>query len=200
MLPGQVEVGQRAGDVEVAVGVEPLHERVGLVTQVALDLELRLDDRVADVVGELEPPPELVGQRRAGEIGHVADHAGHAHAGVGLAAGAVVVAALPVGVAHDGLAGDRVPRQTLGVEGVGGGDDHYGVDLARILDRPFEGLHPAQRTARDHRETLDSELVQEGAFGADHIRHGDHREVGAIGASGGGINGGRACRAAAAAK
>ena len=41
VLPGEVEVGQRARRVEVGVGVEPPDERVGLVAQVALDLELR---------------------------------------------------------------------------------------------------------------------------------------------------------------
>ena len=83
VLPGEVEVGQRARRVEVGVGVEALDERVGLVAQVALDLELRLGDRVADVVGELQPPAELVVQRRRGQVGDVADHPGHAHAGVG---------------------------------------------------------------------------------------------------------------------
>ena len=60
--------------------------------QVALDLELRLGEGVADVVGELQAPAELVAERLGRQIRDVADHARDAHAGVGLAAGAVVVA------------------------------------------------------------------------------------------------------------
>ena len=65
VLPREIEVRQRPRRVEVGVGVEALDERVGLVAQVALDLELRLGERVADVVGELQPPAELVAERRA---------------------------------------------------------------------------------------------------------------------------------------
>ena len=81
VLPREVEIGQRARRVEVGVGVEPPDERVGLVAQVALDLELRLGDRVADVVGELQPPAELVVERRRGQVRDVADHPRDAHAG-----------------------------------------------------------------------------------------------------------------------
>ena len=55
VLPREVEVRQRPRRVEVGVGVEARDERVGLVAQVALDLELGLGERVADVVGELQP-------------------------------------------------------------------------------------------------------------------------------------------------
>jgi hypothetical protein len=40
VLAREIEVRQRARGVEVGVGVEALDERVGLVPQVALDLEL----------------------------------------------------------------------------------------------------------------------------------------------------------------
>ena len=65
VLPREVEVGQRPRRVEIGVGVEALDEGVRLVPQVALDLELGLGQRVADVVGELQPPAELVVERRA---------------------------------------------------------------------------------------------------------------------------------------
>ena len=103
VLPREIEIGQRARHVEVGVGVEAPDERVGLMPQVALDLELRLGDRVADVVGELQPPAELVAQRQGGQVRYVADHPRHAHAGVGRPAGAVVAAALPGRIAHDRL-------------------------------------------------------------------------------------------------
>ena len=65
VLPREIEVRQRARRVEVGVRVEAPDERVGLMAQVALDLELRLRQRVADVVGELQPPAELVAERLA---------------------------------------------------------------------------------------------------------------------------------------
>src|SRR5262245_62046675 len=50
VLPREIEIGERPRRVEIGIGVETLDERVGLVTQVALDLELRFGDRVANVV------------------------------------------------------------------------------------------------------------------------------------------------------
>ena len=82
VFPREIEVGQRPRRVEVGVGVEALDERVRLVAEIALDLELGLGDRVADVVGELQSPAELVVERRGREVRDVADHPCHAHAGV----------------------------------------------------------------------------------------------------------------------
>ena len=62
VLAREIEVRQRPRRVEVGVGVEPPDERVGLMPQVALDLELRLRQREADVVGELQSPAELVAE------------------------------------------------------------------------------------------------------------------------------------------
>ena len=146
-LAGEVEVGQRPRRVEIGVGVEALDERVGLVAQVALDLELGLAQRVADVVGELQPAAELVAERRRRQVGDVADHPRHAHAGVRLAAGAVVVAVLPGRIGHDRAARDRVPRHALRLERRGAGDDHDGVDVAGVAHRPLERLHAAERSA-----------------------------------------------------
>ena len=118
VLPREVEVGQRPRRVEIGVRVEALDEGVRLVAQVALDLELGLGERVADVVGELQPPAELVAERLRREIRDVADHARDAHARVRRAAGAVVVAALPVGIGGDGVARDRVPGDALRLQRV----------------------------------------------------------------------------------
>ena len=180
VLAGEVEVRQRARGVEVGVGVEALDERVGLVAQVALDLELRLGDRVADVVGELQPPGELVVQRHGRQVRHVADHPGHAHAGVGGLPGAVVVPALPRRVALDRLAGDRVPGQALRVQRVRAGDGHDRVDLVGVEHGPLEGLHPAERPAGHRGEPVDAEHVEERPLGAHHVGDGDHREVRAV--------------------
>ena len=145
VLPGEVEVGQRARRVEIGVRVEALDERVGLVAQVALDLELRLGQGVADVVGELQPPAELVAERLRRQIRDVADHARDAHAGVRRAAGAVVVAALPVGIGHDRVARDRIPGDALRLKRVRAGDRHDRVDLIADTGRPTRA--PACRRA-----------------------------------------------------
>ena len=177
VLPREIEIRQRARRVEIGVGVEAPDERVGLVPQVALDLELRFGDRVADVVGELQPPAELVAQRQCGQVRDVADHPRHTHAGIGAAARAVVVAALPGRVAHDRVTRDRVPGHALRVEGVRAGDRHDGIDLIRKQDRPLERLHPAERAAGYRRKPLDTECVQERALGPHHVRDSDHGEV-----------------------
>ena len=185
VLPRDIEICQRARGVEVGVGVEAPDERVGLVAQVVLDLELRFGDRVADVVGELQPPAELVAQRQLGQVGDVADHARHPQAGIGRTACAVVVAALPGRVAHDRGTRDRVPGQSLRVEGVRAGDRHEGIDLIRKQDRPLERLHPAERASGYRRKPLDAECGQERALGPYHVRNGDHGEVRPVRLSGG---------------
>ena len=52
-LSREVETKVRAR-CKIGVGVEALHERVGLVAQVALDFELGLREHVADVIRELQ--------------------------------------------------------------------------------------------------------------------------------------------------
>ena len=115
----------------------------------------------------------------------MADHAGHAHARLGGAAGAVVVAAGPGRVAQDRLAGDRVPGHALRVQRGRAGDDHDRVDLVRVQHRPLQRLHAAERAARHRGQPLDAELVEEGALGPHHVGHGDHREVRPVGPAGG---------------
>ena len=96
---------------------------------------------------------------------------------LGRAARAVVVAALPGRVAHDRVTRDRVPGHALRVKGVRAGDGHDGIDLVGKQDRPLERLHPAERASGHRRQPLDTERVQERAFGPDHVRDRDHREV-----------------------
>ena len=132
VLPRQIEVRQRARRVEIGVRVEALDERVGLVAQVAFDLELGLRQRVADVVGVLQAPAELAADRDRGEVRDVADHPRHAHAGRGRASGAVVVAVLPVRVGGDGVARNRVPRHALRLQGVRAGDGDDRIHLVGI--------------------------------------------------------------------
>ena len=181
VLPREVEVGQRPGRVEIGVGVEALHEGIRLVTQIALDLELGLGEQVANVVGELQAPPELVVERRGGEIGDVSDHAGDAHSRRRRASGAVVVAALPVRIGGDGVARDRIPGDALRVERVRARDGNDRVDLIAVLHGPLERLHAAERAAGDGGQPRDPELIQERALGPHHVRDRDDWKVGPVG-------------------
>ena len=51
------------------------------------------------------------------------------------------------------------------------------VNLIGKEDRPFERLHPAERSAGHGREPFDPQLMQERTFGAHHVGDGDHRKV-----------------------
>ncbi len=143
MLPGEVEVCERARRVQVGVGVEATHERVRLMAEIAFDLELGLGQRVAKVIGELQPPPELIRQPLGRQVGDVADHASDTHSR-DRAVPVVVVPAIPGGIAHDRLPGDRVPGKPLGLKRMGAGDCDDGVDLVRERHRPLECLHPSE--------------------------------------------------------
>ena len=174
VLSRQIEVGQRPRRIEVGVRIEALHERLGLMPKVVFDLEFRLAQRVADVVSELQPPAELVAQRPGRQIRDVADHPRDAHARVGLATAAVVVAALPRGVGHDGVPGNRVPRDALRQQRVRAGNRDNGIHLIGIQDGPLERLHAAERSARDGGKPLDPKLVEKGPLGTHHVGHGNH--------------------------
>jgi hypothetical protein len=110
------------------------------------------------------------------------------------------VAVLPVGVAHDGVASDRIPRQALRVQGVGARDDDDAVDLIGVEDRPLQRLHPAQRAAGDGGEPVDAELGQEGALGADHVGDGDDGKIRSVMPAGRRVDRRRTGRAPAAAE
>ena len=52
---GEIEVGECARRVEIRVGVETLHEVVGLIAEIALHFEFRLRQHVTHIVGRLQP-------------------------------------------------------------------------------------------------------------------------------------------------
>ena len=197
--PRQVEVRQCARDRQVRIGVKAVGEGAPLVAEVALDLEVGAAERVRVVVAILEPAAELLLHGRPREVCDVAELARDGDACSRLAAGAVEVTALPVRVAHDGVAGDCVERDALRPERRGGSDADDTADGLRVGHRPLEALHPAQRAAGDREQSLDAErLAQEPALRAHHVGDGDDREVAAVRQPRGGVRGRRAGGAAAA--
>jgi hypothetical protein len=69
----QIEVVDRAGEMEERVRVEAIHERPALMLQVALDLELSAEG-VLRAVGP-EAAPELTVHPPVRQVRHVAEHA-----------------------------------------------------------------------------------------------------------------------------
>src|SRR5581483_9064816 len=65
---------------------------------------------------------EFIAQRFRREIRDVPHHARDAHAGVGRASGAVVVAVLPVGIGGDRVSRDRIPGHALRLQRMRAGD------------------------------------------------------------------------------
>ena len=96
-MPGEIEICERSRDIEIGVRVEPLDEGPP-DRAVVLDLELRIGQRIANVVRELQPSTELFAERHRQRIRDVADHTRHAHSRVRRASRAVVMTALPVGI------------------------------------------------------------------------------------------------------
>ena len=193
----QVEVVERARDVEVRVGVEAVGEAQPLVAQVALDLEVgRERERV--VVDVLQAAAELLLHRLVAEVGDVADHARDAEA-LGRRLAAVVVAAAPVGVGHDRLAADLVEGDRHGGLARRGGQRHAEVRAVGVRDRQLQHLHAAHRAADGGEQLADAQVVEQQHLRVHHVADGDHREVGAVGLAGGGILRRRPGAAAAAA-
>jgi hypothetical protein len=130
----------------------------------------------------------------------VADHSRDAQAALGDHAVLVEVAAVEVGVGHDGAARHLVEGDVLGRE-VGRAGHHHGVAHAlRVLQRPRQRLHAAEAAAHHAREGLDAERVEQHGLGVDPVFDRDHREVGAVDAAGGGVDVHRAGRAEAGAE
>lgn len=206
-----VEVVERARDQQVGVGVEVLAELVALVAQVTLDLELDVLRRIAVVErgglaavlafdGAAQDAPELGVHHVVAQVRDVADHPGDAQAALGHHAVFVEVAAVEVGVGHDGATRDLVECDVLGRE-VGCAGNHHRVAHARwVLQRPRQRLHAAEAAAHDGREGLDAERVEQCGLRIDPVLDGDHREVGAVDPAGRGVDVHRAGRAEAGAE
>ncbi len=207
---GEVEAVDRAGDVEIGVGVEPVDEALPLVAQVALDLELdvegggggrsRLRTGAPGTGGGADlAAAEFAVHGRVGEVGDVGHHAGDGEAHARAAAGRVV-ALVPARVLEDGLAADLVEGDGLRALAGGGGHGEDLVAEIRILDGPLERLHAPHGAAEGAEQAFDAEVVEQALLRAHHVADGDGGERDPVGAAGGGIGGEGAGGALAAAE
>ena len=181
-----------AGDGDVGVGVEAGDEVLALVVEVAGDVEAAVlsggggDEGVLVAVAVGLAGEALLEQRH----GFVADHAegaGEGEAAGGAVAG-LVVAALPGGVEHDGLALEMVEAEAHGAER-GDADGDGAGDAIGEEDGPLEHLHAADGGSDGELEALDAEVVDELDLRADDVADADEGEGGAVGLAGGGIDG-----------
>ena len=152
-----VEVVHHPGQIEVGIRIEALEKALGLVVEIALDLEVDAERRPVGPAraSELQPQALLRDVRDVGE------HACHRQADIGGQAGAVVV---PVGKVL--VAGDRRPRygrerDVLRSQTRRRAHEDTVPDLARMIDRPLEDLHAAERAADRSVQALDAEVGEE---------------------------------------
>ena len=115
----------------------------------------------------------------------MANHAGDAQAAPWQRALAQVVAAVEVGVGHDGAARHFVERDVLGGEVGRAGDHHRVAHATRVLQRPRQGLHAAQAAAHHSGQGLNAQRIEQPRLGVHPVFHCDDREVGAPGLAGG---------------
>ena len=79
--------------------------------------------------------------------------------------------------------------------------DHQRVrDALGLIDRPLQRLHGAEAAAHDRGKALDAQMIGEPRLRFDPVLDRDHRELGAPGPAGAGIDAGRPGRAVAAAE
>src|SRR5829696_8796899 len=186
-----VEV-HRAREVEVGVGVEASHEILALVVEVALDLEppaeLFVQSRAAR-----GPPPEPLPLPGGALISHHPGHARYGEAGIGGAPCTVEVAALPVGVGHDGASPELAHPHPLWTQGVRRRHGHGLLDKVGELDSPLERLLTADG-APDHKpQPSYPQSVQKTLLRPDHVPDGHDGEAHRVRAPALGVGGGRPC-------
>ena len=194
--------------VEVGVRVEAAQELHRLVVEIALDLEICLEEAVAlgallrrgvhEVV--LEPAAELLLQELAREIRYVRKLARRGKPRLRTLAVAfeIVVAALPVGIVSDGVAAHDAQGDRLGVQARARRDEARLFHVVGEARHPVYDLQSAVATADKRCELLYAELLQEHPEDVNSIVERVLREGRAVGLTSIGIDrhGARRSRAA----
>ena len=91
-----------------------------------------------------------------------------------------IVAAVKVGVGHDGAARDFIEGNIFGCQIGCTGHHHSVAHAAWVLQRPTQRLHSAQAAAHNGGERLDAQGVQQSGLRINPILHGDHRKISAV--------------------
>ena len=104
------------------------------------------------------------------------DHARHRQAQI-RAHPVVIVAVLPVGIAHDRLPSNLVAGDGLGRVAAGRGQGQDAVHHLRMACGPLQGLHPAQGPADHGQEMIDAKVADQLALGPDHVGDGHDGKI-----------------------
>jgi len=191
MIRRQVEIIHRPGDVEIGIGVEPIHKAGALMAQIALDLEVR-SEAIGDLVAILQIPIELLEQGAFRHVGDVGSHARNREPFSGPRVMVVIGSPVPVRVSLNGLATDLVKGDVLGRMAGGGGDGDGAKNTFRIGACPLQGLHPAHGAPGDTEQALNAQFVQQHGLRADHVGDGDDGKIETVGFAGFWVLGGGA--------
>ena len=152
----EIEVVHGERDGHVGVGVEAPDELLALIRQVGADGKplLEIGD---DVAGRMPVEVELPGHRFGRQIGDVPEHSGEREAGLREIAGAVVLAAVKVGVRWIAF---RPTTSKAIACAVTRAEAAMGIavwTLLRVARRPAKRLVTSEGAADDGTQALDAE-------------------------------------------
>jgi hypothetical protein len=198
MIGGDVEIVHRPRQIEIGVGVEALDKGRALVTQIAFDLEIRVEGKRRQLA-ILHAAAELAMQRGVREIGDVRGHARHREPAARKRRMLGIAALMPIGIGHHGLAAELVEGDVLGRVTRRAGGRHRREYALRIGHGPLQHLHAAHRAADHAKQRIDAKAVEQHRLRAHHVGNGDDGEIQSPRLAGRGIDRGRPCRAHASA-
>ena len=149
------------------------------MAQVAFNFKLNVLCAVGRL-GGLHVAAEFGFHRVVAEVSDVAHHARHAQARPRQHALRIKVAAVKIGVGHDGAPRHFVERNVLRRQ-IGCGRHRHAVPQTRwVLQRPTQRLHAAQTAAQHSGQLRDAQAVEQPGLRVNPVLDRDNRKVGAI--------------------
>jgi hypothetical protein len=146
------------------------------VPQIRLHLEVGIE-REGWIVAILKTPAEFSVHCRVGQISDVRGHPRHREPAARVGAFGEIATTAPVGIGHDRLASDLVEGDVLSRVPRRCSDRQGGEYPRRIARGPLQYLHATHRAARNRKQRLDADMIQEHRLGAHHVAHRDDRKV-----------------------
>ena len=110
----------------------------------------------------------------------MANHAGDAQAALRNHAMVIEMPPMKVGVGDDGAACHFIEGDVLGRQVRGARHDHGVAHALRVLQRPAQRLHAAQRAAHHRCQGCDSQCIEQARLGVDPVFHRNDREISPI--------------------